>query len=337
MAQPILAGDDLLKAKHDIHHPPGNVRPARRRRARGARCWLAAALIVAALTSCRPAEPPAETGAPPLPETLDGFRADAWFLPDEPLLGFVEVPAGPFTMGSDPAADPRAFENERWSAGQAQGRVDLPAFAIGRYEVTVAQFRAFADAAGVTVDAAALRGAPAHPVASVSWPDALAYGRWLEETLREWAGTPPVLRRWLDAGWRVTLPSEAEWEKAARGADGRVHPWGDAPRRGRARFGGADGPAPVGAFDCPECPFGLGDMSGNVWELTRSPYRPYPWDESGGAGDLAADALFVMRGGSFLDPASNVRAAVRGGADPGARRPFIGFRVVFTPPRRNGR
>lgn len=335
MAQPILAGDDLLKAKHDIHHPPGNVRPARR--ARGVRRWLATALIAAALTSCQAAEPPAETGAPPLPETLDGFRADAWFLPDEPLLGFVEIPAGPFTMGSDPAADPRAFENERWSAGQAQGRVDLPAFAIGRYEVTVAQFRAFADAAGVTVDAAALRGAPDHPVASVSWPDALAYGRWLETTLREWAGTPPVLRQWLDAGWRVTLPSEAEWEKAARGADGRVHPWGDAPRRGRARFGGADGPAPVGAFDCPECPFGLGDMSGNVWELTRSPYRPYPWDESGGPGDLAADALFVMRGGSFLDPASNVRAAVRGGADPGARRPFIGFRVVFTPPRRNGR
>lgn len=292
-------------------------------------------MIVSTLASCRPPEPPVETGAP-APAALDGFRADAWFLPDEPLLGFVEIPAGPFLMGSDPAADPRAFENERWSAGQAQGRVDLPAFAIGRYEVTVAQFRAFADASGDTFASEALRGAPGHPVGSVSWPDALAYGRWLEATLREWAGTPPVLRRRLDAGWRVTLPSEAQWEKAARGADGRVYPWGDVPRRDRARFGGADGPAPAGAFDCPECPFGLRDMSGNVWELTRSPYRPYPWDESD-ADDLAADALFVMRGGSFLDPAPHVRAAVRGGADPGARRPFIGFRVVVTPPPRNGR
>lgn len=324
----------MLKAKNGVHRPPGNAQPARR--ARGAARWLAAALIVSALAACRPPEPPVETGAPP-PAALAGFRADAWFLPDEPLLGFVEIPAGPFLMGSDPAADPRAFENERWLAGQAQGRVDLPAFAIGRYEVTVAQFRAFAAASGDTFAPEALRGAPGHPVGSVSWPDALAYGRWLEATLREWAGTPPALRRWLDAGWRVTLPSEAEWEKAARGADGRVYPWGDVPRRDRARFGGADGPAPAGGFDCPECPFGLRDMSGNVWELTRSPYRPYPWDERDDAGDLAADALFVMRGGSFLDPAPHVRAAVRGGADPGARRPFIGFRVVVTPPPRNGR
>ena len=71
-------------------------------------------------------------------------------------------------------------------------------------------------------------------------------------------------------------------------------------------------------------------MSGNVWELTRSPYQPYPYDEGDDAGDLATDALFVMRGGSFTDPAPNVRAAIRGGADPGVRRPFIGFRVVIT-------
>ena len=72
-------------------------------------------------------------------------------------------------------------------------------------------------------------------------------------------------------------------------------------------------------------------MSGNVWELTRSPYQPYPYDETDDADDLAADALFVMRGGSFMDPEGNVRAAVRGGADPGVRRPFIGFSIVITP------
>ncbi len=303
--------------------------------ARVPRHALAAALaLMLTATACERPASPASSSDPalsPLPEALDGFRADAWFLPDDDLLGFVEIPAGPFTMGSDPAADPRAFENERWSQAETRGTVALPAFAIGRHEVTVAQFRAFAAAAGASVDPEALRGPPDHPVASVSWPDALAYCRWLEATLRDWPGAPPRLRRWLAGGWRITLPSEAEWEKAARGADGRVYPWGDVPRRERARFGGADGPAPVGSLDCPECPFGLRDMSGNVWELTRSPYQPYPYDETDDAGDLDADALFVMRGGSFLDPPPNVRAAVRGGADPGARRPFIGFRVVVTP------
>ena len=291
------------------------------------------ALILVAAAACeRPAQP-ASSGAslPSLPESLDRFRADAWFLPDDDSLGFVEIPAGPFTMGSDPSVDPRAFDNERWSTGQVQGSVDLPAYAIGRYEVTVAQFRAFADASGGTFAPETLRGDLDQPVGSVTWPDALAYGRWLEATLREWSGTPPAVRRWLDADWRITLPSEAQWEKAARGTDGRVYPWGDDPRRDRANFGGTDGPTPAGSFECPACPFGLSDMSGNVWELTRSPYQPYPYDETDDGGDLAADALFVMRGGSFMDSEGNVRAAIRGGADPGVRRPFIGFRIVITP------
>ena len=191
----------------------------------------ALAIVLAVASAC---ERPAPSGSPaaslaPLPESLDGFRDDAWFLPDDDRLGVVELPAGPFTMGSDPAVDPRAFENERWSAGQAQGTVEVPAFAIGRYEVTVAQFRAFADASGGTLAPETLSGGPDHPVGAVSWPDALAYARWLDATLRDWPGTPPRLREWLAAGWRITLPSEAEWEKAARGTDGRVFPWGDVP------------------------------------------------------------------------------------------------------------
>ena len=71
-------------------------------------------------------------------------------------------------------------------------------------------------------------------------------------------------------------------------------------------------------------------MSGNVWELTRSPYRPYPYDPAIDHVDLDADALWVMRGGSYADSEQNIRTAVRGGVDPGARRPFIGFRVVLT-------
>ena len=315
--------------------PPlaGTGRCRSRSRVRGGTLAAVVAVVLAVAAAC---ERPASSESPaaslsPLPEALDGFRADAWFLPDDDLLGFVEIPAGPFTMGSAPAVDPRAFENERWSAGQAQGAVDLPAFAIGRYEVTIAQFRAFANASGGTFAPETLRGDLDQPVGSVTWPDALAYCRWLEAALGEWSGTPPAVRRWLDADWRITLPSEAQWEKAARGTDGRVYPWGDDPRRDRANFGGTDGPMPAGSFECPVCPFGLSDMSGNVWELTRSPYQPYPYDESDDAGDLAADALFVMRGGSFMDPEGNVRAAIRGGADPGVRRPFIGFRIVIMP------
>ena len=71
------------------------------------------------------------------------------------------------------------------------------------------------------------------------------------------------------------------------------------------------------------------DLSGNVWEWTRSPYSARPYGPTGSM-DLEADALWVIRGGSFGDPERNVRAAIRGGGDPGARRSFIGFRVAIS-------
>jgi formylglycine-generating enzyme required for sulfatase activity len=71
-------------------------------------------------------------------------------------------------------------------------------------------------------------------------------------------------------------------------------------------------------------------MSGNVWEWTRSPYQPYPYDDSDDRAHLEADALWVMRGGHFGDADRNIRAAARGGADPGVRRGFIGFRVALS-------
>ena len=275
------------------------------------------------------ATPPASA----LPSEPSGFRADAWFLPDEPALGFVEVPAGPFPMGADPTTDPEAFDNERWSATSAQGTVDLPAYFIGRYEVTVAQFAAFVAATGFPAAPQALEAPPDHPVANVSWPDALAYCRWIDATLRDAPRTPPELAERLRMGWRVTLPSEAEWEKAARGTDGGRYPWGDEMHRDRTTP--RSGAAPAGSVPCPECAYGLLDMSGNVWEWTRSPLQPYPFDE-GDFGDLDADALWVMRGGSFTDPPRNLRTSTRGGADPGARRRFIGFRLAISPPRPAG-
>ena len=293
---------------------------------------VAAVWISLQLAGNDPADRPQAPVDAPVPGELPGFRADAWFLPEEDLLGLVEVPAGPFTMGSDPAVDPLAFDLERWSPSQPQGIVDLPTYFVGRYEVTVAQYAAFVRASGHSVvDPTALQAPPGHPVTGVSWTDALSYTRWLERALGEWSGAPEELSRRLDGGWHVALPTEAQWEKAARGADGRIYPWGNESRPDRAVFA-TTGTAPVGSVACPECPYGLSDMSGNVWEWTRSPYQPYPYDEADDHEGLDVEALWVMRGGAFNDTDRNVRAAGRGGADPGARRPFIGFRIVLTPP-----
>lgn len=269
-------------------------------------------------------------GAPvELPAGLPGFRPDLFYLPDDSLLGFVEIPAGPFTMGSDPGVDTLAFDIEWWGEGRVQATVELPAFYMARHETTVVQYADFVRESGhPAADPAALAAPPDHPVTSVAWTDAVAYVRWLDEALRSHPGTPEPLAKLLEEGWRVGLPSEAQWEKAARSDDGRIYPWGDEPSRRRANYR-ASSPAPVGSVPCPDCAYGLADMAGNVWEWTRSPYQPYPYDDADDQASVATDALWVMRGGSYQDTEQFIRAANRGGADPGARRPFIGFRVAL--------
>ena len=296
----------------------------------------AAALVLAVWISLRLAgsapimEMRAASAELSVSEELPGFRVDAWYLPDDELLGFIEVPEGSFLMGSDPSLDPLAFDIEQWSATSAQGTVELPDYFISRFEVTVAQFRVFAHESGRgIIDSHALGSELDDPVVGVSWTDAVAYAQWLQGALMEWSGTPAALASMFEGDWKIGLPSEAEWEKAARGGDGRLFPWGAAPRPARATYR-ARGTTAVGSFECPECPFGLADMSGNVWEMTRSPYQPYPYDSTDDRDDLEAESLWVMRGGSFNEAEQNVRAAIRGGVDPGARRPDIGFRLVIS-------
>ena len=251
-------------------------------------------------------------------------------LPADPLWGFVSIPAGEFTMGSNPQRDRMAYENERWSSTQRQGRVDLPEYFIGRFEVTNAQFAYYLTETESPIAASFAVLDPELPVTSVSLPQMLSYARWLDVQLRTSAATPAVLREALEAGSNVTLPNEAEWEKAARGTDGRLFPWGMQPSDAYANVGGSS-LLPVGSHSCEPCSYGLSDMAGNAWELTRSALVDYPFALSGVEALLDVDSLWVMRGGSFQDSINNVRAAVRGAVDPSVRNPTIGFRVVISP------
>ena len=224
-----------------------------------------------------------------------GASATAWRQHDS-STGFLEVPGGTFTMGADPARDPGAFTNERWSATASEGTVQVPTFYISRRAVTVGEFAAFVQSRQWTVDARALTSPVSRPVTFVSWPDALAYCRWLDSSLKTSASSPPQIKALLQSGWRVTLPTEAEWEKAARVLPATEFAWGA------------------------------------VSEWTRSPYQPYPYDPGDDRENLSADALWVIRGGVLEDGSQKPRATTRVGADPGARRAFIGFRVAISQP-----
>ena len=264
------------------------------------------------------------------------FRRDAWFLPDEPLLGFVEIPAGLFLMGSDTERDSGAFADET-----PQHEVTLPSYYIARYPVTVAQFRVFVgDGGGTSNDPESLRGQASHPVTHVTWHEAVGYCRWLTAKLGASKEAPADLRRLLrgdgvERMWRVTLPSEAEWEKAARGTDSRIYPWGNEIGANLANYDDTNisRTTAVGCFPGGVSPFGVEELSGNVWEWTRSLQGHYPYGPSQKREDLAIgdDVPRVLRGGSFDSDGGGVRAALRYGSRPDGRGDGSGFRVVVSP------
>jgi len=238
-----------------------------------------------------------------------------WTMPDgEPE--WVSIPQGDFTMGESDEAH----------------RVHLPKYAISRVPITNAQYQLFVQAREHEPPEPwdgkrAPRGREIHPVVDVSWHDALAYCRWLSEV----TGKP------------ITLPSEAEWEKAARGADGACQfPWGDAfdAARCNVKESGFDGTTPVGIFPSGASPYGCLDMAGNVWEWTRSlwmmdvdvPGLAYPYDPNDRERedlDAGNDVARVVRGGSFNHLRDLARCAFRFGRQPDSRHGGIGFRVVL--------
>jgi iron(II)-dependent oxidoreductase len=225
------------------------------------------------------------------------------------------------------------------SDAKPRHRVPLPAFRIGKYPVTNAQYLHFAQATQRAWDSpdANRPDRRNHPAAYVTWHDAIAYCAWLTA---EWRGLGKI-----GVSDMVTLPSEAEWERAARGTDGRAFPWADEWRddcanTSEARIGDT---CAVGAFPDGMSPSGCLDMAGNVWEWTRSlwgtdwqkpdfgyPYQPGDPERE----DLDADesVLRVLRGGSFDFDRDFARCAYRDWDPPVSRFFDFGFRVVLRSP-----
>jgi formylglycine-generating enzyme required for sulfatase activity len=262
-------------------------------------------------------------------------------LGDERNFGeLVTVPAGPFLMGDD--------EDER---ARPQHEVRLAAFKIGVYPVTNAQYLRFVEATGRAwrSDEGRRPERANHPAISVSWHDARAYCAWLTEV---WRTEGKVA-----ADEVVRLPSEAEWEKAARGglpspSEGeglgervktRIYPWGDdwdETKCNTSELGLGD-TTPVGIFPEGASPYGCLDMAGNVWEWTISlwgkdwlkPEFKYPYDSTDGRENLEAgnDVLRVLRGGSWSGSRSDARCAFRYWDYPGYHWLGSGFRLVVSP------
>ncbi len=216
----------------------------------------------------------------------------------------VTIPAGEFTMGSREASDEKPIH-----------KIHLDTFRIDKYPVTNAQYKRFVDATGREPPAHWKDGTyppdkAIHPVVNVTWHDAVAYA--------EWAGK--------------RLPTETEWEKAARGADGRVYPWGDEFDKDKCntKESGIKDTTPVGQYSPGgDSPYGCCDMAGNVWEWTSSIKKSYPYDPEDGREDADASGNRVLRGGSWDLISDWARSAYRVHVVPSYRLINGGFRCVI--------
>ncbi len=276
------------------------------------------------------------------------IQAEATSLAPGIFLDLVRVPAGEFLMGSA-IQDTDAYVEE-----SPQHTLFLDMYLIGKFNVTNAQFAAFCDATGYKTtaekqgsgyvctpagwqDAAGadwmhpkgagsdIIGKENYPVVMVTWDDAITFCQWASQVTRR----------------TIALPSEAQWEKAARGAHGRLFPWGGTfslggsaePDPSRLNFNMNIGtPTPVGKHSpAGDSPYGASDMAGNVWEWTGSLHRPYPYNPRDGREDLTGRSARVLRGGSFNSVRRMVRCACRSWSLPNFRFDYLGFRVVASP------
>jgi formylglycine-generating enzyme required for sulfatase activity len=163
-----------------------------------------------------------------------------------------------------------------------------------------------------------------HPAVQITWQEATAFCAWLNQ----------AHSAELPQGHQFRLPSEAEWEKAARGEFGFEWPWGNEFDQNKCNSaeGKKGGTTPVGAYSpAGDSPYGAADMAGNVWEWTQSLWKGYPYDARDGREDLKAADRRVLRGGSFYYDLRLVRCAARRWDAPDNRDRRYGFRVVLSP------
>ncbi len=245
---------------------------------------------------------------------------DAWVIIPPTCL----VPAGPFLMGSGP--DHRSgFRVSEYE--MPPNMVELDAYAMARYPVTVAEYASAVLAGGVPEPTLREWSDAAYgwseqllyldkPIVNVSYLDARAYARWLSSV------TGRV--------WR--LPTEAEWEKAARGTDGRMFPWGDIwdETRANTREGGVGHLASVGLYPYGASPYGVEELAGNVYEWCSTHFGPYPYRADDGREDGDSPFGRVMRGGSWSVDSWCARTIGRNANDePYDALEFVGFRLVL--------
>jgi formylglycine-generating enzyme required for sulfatase activity len=231
------------------------------------------------------------------------------------------VPAGTFTMGSDKQHDPQAYDRE-----VPQYDIFVPAFHLGTYPLTVAEYACAVRAGEVkepqtsgNVTWQAQQQHPDHPVVCITWHEAKAYTAWLAKLTGKL--------------WR--LPTEAEWEKAARGTDGRIYPWGNQWEKVRANtaYGGPRTTTPIGNYadKGDASPYHVHDMAGNVWEWTSSIYQerpPYRAEQAEKDADTTSNR--VLRGGAWDYIPLNARAACRGSNHPTSFSGDFGGRLVVS-------
>lgn len=244
----------------------------------------------------------------------------------ELLPSFVAIPSVPFVMGTPERALSdlaRRYGGTRESYREEtpQHTLTLPAFELARVPVTNALYAPFVAQTGARSPLPWKGSQPPDalrdlPVVDVSLQEAQAFCLWLSEAL----GTMASFR----------LPTEAEWEHAARGSDGRAFPWGDVFDEGKANTReAARGLMPIGPDDdAGASPYGLLAMAGGVWEWTSSLDMSYPYNAADGREDSSAPGRRILRGGCYANPQGYARCACRFRLPPTVRNEFLGFRLA---------
>ena len=251
-------------------------------------------------------------------------------------IEWVAIPEGEFLMGSTPETANTAYQDAKlrssmldqhtFDAELPQHQVYLSAYEISRFEITNAQYRAFVEAMnrptprghnGEETWADETLNGETQPIVGVTWFDAQAFAEWIGGS----------------------LPTEAQWERAARGTDTRIYPWGDTPPKARQHANFArryNRPMPVGQFPKGESPDGIADLAGNVWEWCLDEYNPTAYQRNGeGVPRNPLNLRFrdvlrarVIRGGAWDVGRAFLRSSLRFKFYPLDSTHTIGFRVV---------